>query len=91
MAKVIMTIAPDDGMCFGNILSFETENYVGIWDTAQEQFMLMCKSSKYFEPWYLVECDDLRELDEEVFEKCGEHITDVYDKCDYTIELVEVI
>ena len=93
MAKVIMTIAPEDGMSFDSVMSFKTENHVGIWDSAEEKFMLMPKHEKYFEPWYLCDLygngffEDLKELDEAVYEKCEEHITDVFDRSNYTIEL----
>lgn len=93
MAKVIMTIAPEDGMMFENIMSFQTENHIGIWDNVEEVFVLMSKSSRVFEPWYLYNLDDngyfedLKELDKAVYEKCEEHIKDVFDKCSYTIEL----
>lgn len=88
MAKVIMTIAPEDGMCFEDIFSFKTENYVGIWDTPCDKFMLIRKSSRYFEPWYLEgKYESLRELDDDVFELCEEHITEVFNRADYTITL----
>lgn len=88
MAKVIMTIAPEDGMCFEEINSFQTENYIGIFDNAEGNFMLMMKSGRYFEPWYLEDTyENLRELDDAVFELCDEHITEVFDKSDYSIEL----
>ena len=94
MAKVIITIAPENGMCMDRIMSFKTDNYIGIWDTEAEKFALMKKSSKYFEPWYISFedgsgfCEALKELDEAVYEKCEEHITDVFDKSNYTIELI---
>ena len=89
MAKVIVTIAPEDGMCFENILSFKTENYIGIWDNVSEGFVLMRKSAIYFEPYFIggYRLEDLKDLDDFVYEKCDEHITEVFDKSDYTIEL----
>lgn len=90
MAKVIMTIAPEDGMCFEEIFSFETDNYIGIFNSVTEEFMLISKSSQHFEPFNLdsKHYDNLRELDDDVFELCDEHITDVYGHSNYTIELL---
>lgn len=89
MAKVIMTIAPEDGMFFENINSFETENYIGIWDRVRDEFMLLDKTASYFEPYYLDgDYKDLRELDEAVYEECEEHITEVFDTSEYKIKLV---
>ena len=89
MAKVIMTIAPEDGMFFENINSFETENYIGIWDRVRDEFVLLDKTAAYFEPYYLDgDYKDLRELDEAVYEECEEHITEVFDTSKYEIKLV---
>lgn len=88
MAKVIMTIAPEDDMCFDDIFSFKTENYVGVWNNSIDKFMLMRSSSRYFEPWCLDKSyDNLRELDDDVFELCDEHITEVFPEVNYTVEL----
>ena len=88
MAKVILTIAPEDGMYFGDILSFKTDNYIGIYNNVREHFMLIRASDKYFEPYFIdEEFDSLQELDDMVFEKCDEHITDVYDTARYEISL----
>lgn len=88
MAKVIMTIAPDDGMCFEDIMSFKTENHIGIWDSVKEKFMLVRESSYYFEPWYLEGYyKSLSELDEAVYNDCAEHISEVFNTSKYTITL----
>lgn len=88
MAKVIMTIAPEDGMCFEDIMSFKTINCVGIWDSTRGEFALMRQFSAYFEPLYIVgRYENLQELDNAVFEECSEHITEVFNKSNYTIEL----
>ena len=88
MAKVIMTIAPEGKMCFEEILSFKTENYIGIWDNPGDRFVLMKQSERFFEPWLLEsEYVDLADLDNAVYEVCNEHITDVFDTSGYTIEL----
>lgn len=87
MAKVIMTIAADDGMCFEDILSFKTENYIGIWDYEKDAFIMFRNSGRYFEPHYLKACENLQELYDAVNEYCDEHIKEVFDDIDYTIEL----
>lgn len=90
MAKVIMTIAPEDGMCFESIMSFKTENYIGIWNNATDEFMLIRQSAcrGYFEPYFLEGTyDELRELDDAVYETVEEHITEVFNHSNYTFEL----
>lgn len=90
MAKVIMTIAPEDDMCFDNIMSFKTESYIGLWNNVIDKFVLMNQSiyNGYFEPYTLDEdCENLRDLDEAVYELVDEHITEVFDHSNYKIEL----
>ena len=88
MAKVIMTIVPDDGMSFDDIMSFKTENHIGIWDSSKTQFALMRESGYYFEPWYLDGYyKDLAELDEAVYNECSEHILEVFNTSHYIIAL----
>lgn len=90
MAKVIMTIAPEDDMCFDNIMSFKTESYIGLWNNVADRFMLMNRSiyNGYFEPYILEEnYENLRDLDEAVYELVDEHITEVFDHSNYKIEL----
>lgn len=87
MAKVIMTIAPENDMCFEDIMSFKTTNYTGLYATNEDTFILLENSSMYFEPYILKCCDNLKELDDIVFAECGEHIVEVFDNSNYTIEL----
>lgn len=91
MAKVIMTIAADDGMSVDEIMSFKTENYIGIWYPECADFFVMAKSDIEFNPITLGYVygiySDLREFDDKVFEKCGEHILEVFDKTNYTLTL----
>ena len=90
MAKVITTIAAENGMDFEDIMSFKTNDYVGIVDQANGGFMLMRKQSAYFEPCYIEyrRCGkNLQELDDVVFEECGEHIAEVFDHSNYAIKL----
>ena len=88
MAKVILTIAPEDGMFFEDILSFKTDTYVGLYDNVHEHFMLVKKSYGYFEPYFIdKEYGSLQQLDDIVFNLCEEHITDVYGTASYEFEL----
>ena len=87
MAKIITTIAAEDGMNFDEILSFKTENYIGLYNAYENEYMLLEKSSFEFSPCIVTNCDNLRELDDKVFNICDEHITEVFDENRYTIEL----
>lgn len=87
MAKVITTIAAEDGMDFENICSFKTENYIGLWNYVEDCYTLIEKNEIEFYPHNLSKCTNLKELDDAVFDRCDEHITDVFDHCTYTIEL----
>ena len=93
MAKVITTIAAEDGMNFEDICSFETKNWVGIWDYAHEDFALIPKTEDLFGIVYMEYKEgryiDLEEFDKAVFEICEEHITDVFEKTDYSIVLIK--
>ena len=83
MAKIITTIAVENGMDFDEICSFETENYVGIWCHAHDKFMLATKSDMEFYSIFLNTSKDLKELDDEVYKEINEHIMEVYDTSDY--------
>lgn len=87
MAKVITTITAEDGMDFEKIMSFNTRHYIGIYAANESTFVLLEKSSTYFEPRILQYCYSLKELDDVVFAECQEHIMEVFDNSDYTIEL----
>ena len=93
MAKVITTIAAENGMDFEDIMSFKTNDYIGIVNQVDGGFVLMRRQSAYFE-LYCIEyrrCGkNLQELDDVVFEECGEHIIEVFDHSNYAIELNEV-
>lgn len=87
MAKVITTIVADDGMDFDYIMSFKTENYIGIWDNVGGRFVLLDNSGSYFKLRTLKNCENLKELDDAVYAKIEEHILEVFDHSNYTIEL----
>ena len=87
MAKVITTIAADNGMDYGEILSFETKHYIGLWNYDADVFVMIEKSSTEFYPRNLEYCETLQELDDMVFAKVDEHILEVFDNCSYVIRL----
>lgn len=89
MIGVINTIAPKNGMDFEDVLSFETEDYIGMWSHTNDTFILFARSDAYFNPVDLGRCDTLGELDEAVFEECHEHIIGVSDKSNYRIVFEE--
>lgn len=87
MAKVITTIAAENGMDFESILSFKTDSYIGIWDDRSNCFLVVAESDLLFAPIYLEPCESLQELDDMVFEECDEHILYVFDSGAYKFSL----
>lgn len=88
MAKVITTIAPANGMDYGDITCFKTDSYIGFWEDGYGKFVLMPQSSGYFDIRWIDEYPkSLAALDDAVMEEVNEHITDVFDKQDYAITL----
>ena len=89
MVKLIRTLAPENGMHFEDICSFETTNYIGIWNAAADRFALVAKSDIEFHLIHLPQCTDINRLDELVYVKCEEHIVCVSDRSCYAISLTE--
>jgi hypothetical protein len=87
MAKVITTIAAENGMDYDDILSFETKNYVGLWNYDADTFTIIEKSTTEFYPRNLEYCETLQELDDMVFAKVNEHILEVFGNSSYAIRL----
>lgn len=87
MIKLIRSLVPENGMDFGSILSFETENYIGMWNNPEGIYVLIAKSDNEFCCYHLSDCDTLDELDDLVYQKCKERIIGVADSCNYTISL----
>lgn len=48
MQKVIRKLTPENNMDFENICSFETDSYIGIWDHANDRYIMMAKSDCEF-------------------------------------------
>ena len=87
MKKIVKTLAVEDGMCFDEICSFKTDNYVGIWDHTSERYVMFMPFDCEFHMWTLDECGDLEELDAEVYHTVGEHIIGASDKSTYNFSL----
>lgn len=87
MAKVITTLAAEDGLNFNYICSFKTESCIGIWNYANDNFMLVNKSDIKFRPYFIPNCKNLEELDKKVYDACDEHITEVFKDSGYTFTL----
>ena len=92
MIKLVRTLTPENGMDFEDILSFETENYIGIWNYGEDRYVLIPRDSDYDPEFYLHtldECNNLDELDNAVFKICDEHIIGVSENGAYRIVLKE--
>jgi hypothetical protein len=50
MVKVIRSLTPENGADFEDIMSFETENYVGLWSHTDDAFILFARTDEYFNP-----------------------------------------
>lgn len=88
MAKVIKTLAAD-GIDFDDICSFKTENYIGIFDYSDDEFILIRKEGNHVYLLRLSDCCDLQDLDDLVYKLCEEHIQEVFDTSDYEFILKE--
>lgn len=88
MAKVIKTLVADDGTDFTYIKSFKTENYIGLYDSAIDNFVIIKSEDDYFEI-HRIDCElySLEELDDVVYEICDEHIEEVFDERKYRLTL----
>lgn len=89
MAKIIQTIAiKGEPFEFDDIVSFQTKGYVGLWDFAHDNFIIMPKDDIEFSLITLSKnITNLYDLDCAVFHSVGQHLTNVYDRAFYTIKL----
>lgn len=90
MIKVIHTIAPEDDMLFKDIKSFETDSYIGIFDYQANEFVMMARDGlllylKRIKGYF----DNLKELDDAVYEIVEQHINSVSDSSEYEFKIVE--
>lgn len=92
MAKIIKTIAIENGMGVDDINSFETENYIGIYDDSHNDFIILSKESGGgfgidFLGYRYGEFSNFEEFDNAVFKICEEHILEVFKSNSYAITL----
>ena len=89
MIRLIRTLTPENGLDFAEICSFETKDFVGIWNHESNRFVLVARNDNEFHLWTLSACESLDELDHEVYNLVEEHIIGVSDNSTYTILLEE--
>lgn len=89
MVKLIRTLAPENGMHFDDICCFQTMNHIGIWNHAEDKFALISKTDIEFNLVHLPYCENLDDLDSQVYAECEEHIISVSDRATYEIALTE--
>lgn len=87
MKKLVRKLVADD-VAFEDVLSFKTESYIGIWNHASDEFVLICPSDCELYIRTLPYCRDLQELDDSVCEEIGEHIICVSESSDYEFKLL---
>lgn len=89
MIKLIRTLTPANGMKFHDICSFETENYVGMYNHETDRFVVMNQRDYELHLATLPECATLDELDNAVYEACGERIIGVSENSNYELIIKE--
>lgn len=92
MQKLVRKLSTENDLNFEEICSFETDNYIGIWDHNHDRFVVFAKSSAEFwlyEPDELGRCENLEELYNAVYKITDEYITGVSDSSDYTFTINE--
>ena len=89
MIKIIRTLTPENGMKFHDICSFETGTCIGIYNHAEDRFVIMKHSGYGFNLITLPACATLDELDNAVYKVCDEHIIGVYESSKYEFIIKE--
>lgn len=87
MYKLIRKLMPENDMMFRDICSFETDNYIGIWNHYSDSYVLFAKEDCELYLRELRNCENLDELYEEVYNITEEYITGVSDDSNYTFTL----
>lgn len=83
MIRLVRSLALENGQDFEEVCSFITEDYIGIYDHNSDRFVVMAKSDCAFSLTVLPRCNSLDELDDTVYEECGEHIVGVSCESNY--------
>lgn len=89
MINLIRTLTPANGLEFEEICSFETEDFIGIWNHESDRFVLFARDDNEFHLWTLPVCENLDRLDQEVYNLVEEHIIGVSDSSTYSITIEE--
>lgn len=89
MISLIRTLTPANGLEFEEICSFETDGFVGIWNHVSDRFVLVARGSSEFNLMTLPACENLDQLDREVYNLIEEHIIGVSDSSTYNIMIEE--
>ena len=89
MVKLIRILTPENGMKFHDICSFETENCIGMYNHAEDRFVVMNQRGYELHLTTLPACDTLDELDNAVYESCEEHIIGVSESSNYEFIIKE--
>lgn len=87
MVKLVRTLNAENEMRFDDVIRFETDNYIGMWDYgADEGFILMPKSDTELRMSKIEPVESYQALDDAVYNDCGEHIIGVSDNSYYKIQ-----
>lgn len=87
MRELILKYSLPDGMRYDDISSFETESYIGIWNHAQNEYLLFSNIDSELYAYSIPYQDCFEELDSVVYNTVDEHIIRVSKcgKCSITL------
>lgn len=77
MERVIRKLTTENDMDITEVSSFETEDYVGIWDEIDDKYVLLRKSGFLLSVQYIDSPENIEKLDETVHGLCNQHILNV--------------
>lgn len=77
MERVIRKLTTKNDMDITEVSSFETEDYVGIWDEIDDKYVLLRKSGFLLSEQYIDSPENIEKLDEAVHGLCNQHILNV--------------
>ena len=86
MIRLVRSLALENGQDFEEVYSFVTDDFIGLYDNNSDRFVFMAKSDCAFNLTVLPRCNSLDELDDVVYEECGEHIIGV--SCDSNYKII---
>lgn len=86
MERVIRKLTTENDMDITDVSSFETEDYVGIWDEIDDKYGLLRKSGFLLSLQYICNPENIEKLDEAVHELCNQHILNVGRREKYSIK-----